>query len=264
MKPSRTIEAVTVASCVLLSSNALAAITPYREIDWSDGWQAFREVIEGRLELGTRSSQFALDTDSTAPTEEDAFLGRLYKLNAEQNAAPTKIFADFNIIEYWGVEWTWDEMAATPINFNRDVPPFGDGKVTVGGPILATYGRYPFEINPTFTVVPFVGLGYAFWKSSFDEDTWWAYGYGSPDDLAADPDPGPQPNGRRIETADDPTGFIYLGADLFFTRHWAAQLYYRKMDMNIDAAFYLGDEPRDTGSFPMSSTWWAFGVKYAF
>ena len=63
---------------------------------------------------------------------------------------------------------------------------------------------------------------------------------------------------------DDPTSFLYAGVDLFFAKHWAAQLYYRKMNMDIDATFYFANEERDTGSFPMSSTWWALGVKYAF
>lgn len=252
---------------VLATSSAFAEIKPYSEIDWSDGWQAFKDVIGGRLELGTRTSKFTLDTTSTAPTPEDAFLGNLYKLDPEQNSAPTKVFIDFNIIKYWGVEWTWDEMAARPVNFvpgEPDTPGFSDGTLTVGGPILATYGRYPFEISDQISVVPFIGLGYAFWKADFDENTWWVYGYSSPEEFAADPNPAQRGNSRRIEVGDDPTSFIYLGADLFLTQHWAAQLYYRQMDMDIDADFYLAGEVRDTGSFPMSSSWWAFGVKYAF
>ena len=78
------------------------------------------DFLKGRLELGTRITEFDLETESTAPNPDDAFLGNLYKLDPEQNTDPTKIFVDFNIIEYWGVEWTWDEMAATPINFGRD------------------------------------------------------------------------------------------------------------------------------------------------
>lgn len=261
---------VTGLACVLLASNVFAEYTPYGEIDWDDGWGGFLQFIGGRLELGTRSTSFELETTSTEPTEEAAFVGNLYRLEAEQDAAPTKFFVDFNIIKYWGVEWTWDTMAAEPINFvpEDSEDPYateqGDGVLRVEGPILGTYGRYPFEITDTISVVPFIGLGYAFWKADFEEDTWWAYGYGSEESYLADPNPGPQGAARRIDVTDDPTSFIYLGADLFITDHWAAQVYYRQMDMDIDAEFYYVEELRDSGSFPMSSTWWAFGVKYAF
>ena len=79
-----------------------------------------------------------------------------------------------------------------------------------------------------------------------------------------DPAPSPQGASRRIDVSDDPTSFFYLGADLFLTEHWAAQLYYREIDMNIDAEFYYIEELRDSGTFPMSSTWWGIGVKYQF
>jgi hypothetical protein len=270
MKLSKTIGMLALTGWCLTAPAQGAEMTRYRDIDWSEGWGAFMDVLGGRLELGTRVSEFTLETTRTAPTPEDDFLGNLYRLEAEQNTAPTKIFADFNIIKYWGVEWTWDEMAARPYNFvpedaeDPTIPERSDGKLTVEGPILATYGRYPVNLTDNIAVVPFVGVGYAFWKADFEEDTWWAYGYGSPEAFAADPNPSAQGAERRIDVKDDPTSFYYLGADVFITPHWAAQVYYRQMDMDIDAEFYYINELRDSGSFPMSSTWWAFGVKYAF
>jgi outer membrane protein W len=228
----------------------------------SASWPSFADsFFEGRFLLGTRMTRFWL-TDDSAPTNQ-AFLGAINQLDDEQDLAPTKICLDVLLGSYVALELTWDRVEATVRNYNNG---FTDGTVEMSGPVLTVMGRYP---NRTL-FVPYAGLGLALFRSSFDEEPYWHYGYASPASYRAAGSPTTPLGGKeRSLTVDDDTGLVFTaGCRAYITEHWAADLLLRHVELDPSARFrstvYGTPASQDDGHFPLSHNLLGLGMSYRF
>lgn len=183
-------------------------------------WErAYSLAIKEKLSLGLRVSDFSL-TDSHRPedtTRRKTFIGYVNELKAEDviHIQPTAYYK-FN--RYLSLEFTMDEVSARTENFNNHLT---DGVVTMSGPIFNIFASCPFW---DARVNPYIGIGYAPWKSKFSHDEWWMLGWGSPRDYEKAGSPGVANGGyeRRIYVEDD-SGIVWT-AGVNAKLHRAAEL----------------------------------------
>lgn len=225
---------------------------------------AGRAWYEGRLAVGTRATWFSLLDDKHSL--DDAFLGNLDQLEDDQDYAPYKLFAQYWFCAWGGLEVAWDQVAADVIN-EPEKGAAADGRVEMSGPIVSLMARWDNE----YIYTPYVGLGAALWSASFDHAPWHEYGYASPEEYAAAPEPRnrPQDGKTREIKVDDAIGLsVTAGCEIYLTEHWSLDLHARYLDIAADAAYqlYIGDTPhnRDEGSFPLEHVALGLGAKYTF
>jgi hypothetical protein len=226
------------------SESQVAIMTPNRE-HWF-------------FELGTRITYYKLIEDERGADGGETFLGQISNLDAEQDYAPYKLFADVMYNKYVGAEITWDKVSAATINRGGST----DGDVTLMGPIFSLIGRYP---NDTI-FTPYAGIGVAFLSGSFDEVDWWHYGWASEADYVAAGSPATyrHKKSRRI-VVDDVTAFpISMGCAIKVAGGWSADLYFRYMQADADAEFLENERVLGTGSFAMGNYAFGIGAKYVF
>ena len=217
------------------------------------------DEVEFPLEIfsiGIRFTHFQLETD-----RKNTFLGHIDKLEAIQDNAPTKLYADWWFHRYAGVELTWDRVEAR--THNDDPEGISDGNIAAQGPIATLMARYPNQTR----VTPHVGLGLAFMSISFDEEPWWALGYASPESYAELGSPSVPRNGKTREMLPDSSArgvVVVAGLDVRISRHWSADVYWRSMDLDAKMGYRIAGEVKDTKSIPLSNIAMGAGVKYVF
>jgi len=222
--------------------------------------------LQDRVEIGTRFTAFSLQDDSRPPdpTRERTYVGDINRLEDDQNLAPVKLFADVYLSPYFGVELTYDEVAARTFNWVNNS---SDGYLEMSGPIVSLIGRYPIQD----VVFPYVGLGYAWMNSSFDREPWWEWGWKSEEEYnAAGGQIAPSGVYRYMIVEDDEAVVYTLGVVVRFTDHLAADVMVRSMDISADALFYrtidgvLSEPDTKRGSFVMDHIAYGLGVRYVF
>ena len=228
-------------------------------------YEGFTSHLADHLEIGTRMVFFSLEETS------GEFIGTIDGLSEEQDAAPLKLFADWLFTPYVGVELTWDKIAGRSVTDTPDQ--HSDGVLTMSGPVIYAFGRYPFLLQldrRSYIIAPYLGLGMAFFSSEFEEDAWWGLGYNNEAQWQAAGSPSTSNNGytRRIDV-DDSTGFTVAAGCAFQVSHgFSVDLYWRYIDAETDAVYTreregIGSETF-TGHFPMASTGYGLGIRYAF
>lgn len=224
----------------------------------------YHQAIEERLELGIKFGYFSLG-HGRRPADEsrtETFLGYINELSAIQSSAP-RLVLGYRINPYLGMQVTHDRVAARTWNFNNRL---SDGVVRMSGPILNLIARYPL----TETIAPYAGLGYAPWQSSFDHDTWWTLGYGSPEAYkAAGSPPVRSENRRRLIRVDDHSGWIIGGGvEWRIHRYWLIDAAIRRHSLLADARFYHMQQGRrhliSSGDFDLSHTMFSLGLRGIF
>ena len=279
-------------------------ITPYtssKSFDWAESFawadqtvsrpdfndmtykNEFMQYLEDHLELGARITSFSLD-ETTSPDKTDSsnvtdpaddnngrYLGTIDTLTAE-NTSSLKLFVDWMFNPYIGIELTSDEIGARTYTDTDDH--HSDGTISMSGPVIYAFGRYPFQINTenyNFIIAPYLGIGFAIFSSDFHEDSWWALGYSSPAQWEQAGSP-TSPTGNYARTIDvkDSTGMVIAGGcTIKVYRGVSFDFYMRIIDADTDAVFTrtrtdTGDYEIMNGHFPMKTTGYGFGLRYAF
>jgi outer membrane protein W len=223
--------------------------------------------MEDRVEIGLRSISFQLETDHKSSSGgRDTFLGSITDLEEDNDLVPTRIFVDYLVTPFWGVELSYDKIVAATKTSSAVNAVKSDGDVELSGPILSVFGRYP---NDT-AFVPYAGLGIAFYDADFSGTAHWALGYSGPAEYAAAGSPNTSKGGRTrsMDVDVDPEFVIYGGALWNFRDHWALDLYIRQMDVDVDASFTGKVRERveqvKKGSFPMGHVAYGASMHYIF
>lgn len=203
-------------------------------------------ILSG-LEIGTRIIHVELREDEKGvgtSTRSDNFLGSIDMLDAEQDYAPTRLYAQYFFCDLLGVGISYDKVEADAGDEGGS-----DGIVGMDGPIVYAVARYHTETSFT----PFLELGVAFYNPYFDESESWA-------------DDGDYR--RYMEVENTEALVIGLGCDYSFTDNLSMNLYARMVDgATIDAQHFNSESPsrpRQTGDFNLDYFGLGIGIKYAF
>lgn len=208
-----------------------------------------------KFSIGTRITHYELTTE-----RKDFFLGHINRLEAVEDYAPTKLYADWWMCRYSGVELTWDRVEAK--THNNDPEGISDGNMVAQGPIATVLLRLP---NST-RVTPMIGVGWAFMSVSFDELPWWSLGYGSPADYEALGSPSaPRGKTREMMPKDNASGLVLTAdVDVRLAAHWSVDLYVRNMDLDAKMGYRTAGEIKAAKTIPLGNTAMGLGVKYVF
>lgn len=192
----------------------------------------YGKFIKERLSAGVRVTSFSL-THSERPPDESrrlTFIGYVNELQEDNNNLfhPTILY---KIHRHVAVEFTMDSVSAKTVNFNNHL---ADGDVVMSGPIVNLILSYPIFKD---RLAPYVGLGYASWRSTFDHNAWWRLGWDSPDafEAAGRPD---KVHGRyeRQIAVEDEAGILWtLGVNARLHRYAELDLMIRKIDLEAKA-----------------------------
>lgn len=242
-------------------------------------WQQFRDLADGRLQVGTRSTAFLL----TRP-DKDTFLGSIDRLEAQQNLWPLKGFLRWLLSPVWAVDLAWDGIRAT--TRTTDIG-HSNGDLLLAGPILSGVARRTFTRHVhshTYQITPYAGGGLAYFFGDFDHDPVWFHGFGrSPRETSDWPaaqreyqawlDEGapdwPNSGYRRTLKFDHALGLVLNGGcQIQFHRHWFADVHLRYVHMESDATFsmsWYGEVfERVHATFPLNHWTAGVGIGYAF
>ena len=167
----------------------------------------------------------------------------------------------YHVSDYVGIEVTWGEVAARTYNFNTGL---SDGVVRMNGPILEVTAQYPVFGY----LCPYLGLGYAPWKASFEHDAWWRLGWTSPEAYQAAGSP-PERQGERprLMAVEDDSAFVFmLGLTVRLHRHVDLDVLVRRMALDSKVRHYRGDPLvlEREGTFPLDHTLFGIGIHSVF
>jgi outer membrane protein W len=214
------------------------------------------EKILSRIEVGTRMTTFTLDQ------EDGEVLGTIVGIEGEPNESPTKFFANVMVLPYLGVELSYDSVKAR----TRTSSGKSDGDIEMSGPLLSAIVRIPNQTG----VIPYAGIGMAFFGADFSETAHWALGYEGPEEYEADGSPSEPLGGReRMMKVEDHTGMIIHGGLMWqFAEHWAVDVFVRQMEMESEATF-TGTvngklENEKSGVFLLDNMSYGGGIRYNF
>ncbi|NCC49754.1 MAG: hypothetical protein EOM20_00930 [Spartobacteria bacterium] len=211
----------------------------------------YKYVIKDRLALGARVTTFTLE-DTERDNREDSFLGSITKLEAEQDHTP-RVFVNYKFFRFLGVGVTWNQLRAETITHVREEGIPGDmhtdGTIDLEGFLYYVTVRLPNRTRFT----PFAEYGVAQYDANFDHDPLWRY----------------SGNNRLMVLEDADSNYYAIGLDVQIFEGLQLNLYYRKMDVDVDARYYLNDDqmvepPREESTFPMGHYAYGLGLKYAF
>jgi outer membrane protein W len=223
--------------------------------------EAWRAKLADKLTLGTRTTYSILETSSS-----DSFLGTISKLEDREDYIPWKFFAAWQFNPKWGLELTWDQIAAETITKTADQ--HSDGEFEMIGPILSSV--YRMDKHGRFA--PHAQLGVAWMQGNFNPAHWWALGYEHESDwvLLGSTDQARNEITREIEV-DDSLGLVAaLGSRIEVTPRWSGDILLRYMYLESDATFTEKRAGRpipgtgDSNTIPFSHLALGVGVAYAF
>jgi len=254
---------------VVLLLVGLAAMPQPVSADEAGGWAAFNEqYLHGKLRLGTRASWFNLrNADSgTLGSDMDAafgktFLGTIYALDEEQNYLPFKVFVGYDFTKYFGIELSYDSLKAKTVASANE--PTGrvqktDGSLTLSGPVISLIGRLPNSTDFT----PYIGVGVAFYRSSFDADSAWA--------RTENFDGNGSVRTRDMVVDNINTLVLSAGVTWNFTENWFLDCSVQAANADVNAVFEPSDNGKKThdgdvkGHFPMDYVAIRLGIGYVF
>lgn len=226
------------------------AQTPAEPSSWQD-----------HLTLGTRLTCFILQDSTSA-----SFLGTIHELDENQDYLPWKLYASWQFNPKWGLELTWDQIAADAKTSVADH--HTDGTFGLAGPILD--GVYRLDRHGRFT--PYVQCGLAWLLGDFDPEPWWGLGYPSEGVWLEYGATGEPRNGVTREiTLDDAPGLVAAaGSRVALSRRWSGDILLRYMYIESDATLtmYRQGRPipgtRASNTIPFSNLALGVGLDYAF
>jgi len=231
---------------------ALSAVVTLGRVDAAeaDGWWK-------NFEIGTRSTYFWIRDDKRGATQLPGNAGNYYgsinELVEVEDPWPLKIFVDYKINPYWGVELTWDQIKAktyTQVDPTSGWGGYSDGTLSLIGPEASVFARYP---NDTI-FTPYAGVGAVYYFASNTENGDWAHPYGD------------------FYQAFDPNntwGWVfYGGCAIPLSGPWSADLFVRYTKVGVDGTHYQGFGAADSiggqFTFPLSNVSAGLGVRYSF
>ena len=236
--------------------------------DYDSEWDDFYENwIKGKLSIGLTYSIFRLTDGDRPANREDDFLGNINEL---QDAHENNIFPilEYQACDYLNLGLTYTKIGARTMNFNNHE---SDGDAELKGPVIIAELTYPLWEK---RLHPHIGLGVAFLKGDFNEDTWWNLGYASPESWEAYGKPTKktrQNHYRDIEVDDQTKVFFTAGLSYRPHPHVKLDVSYRRISLDPDCNFaydygsnHGGRAIRNYGDFDMSGYFWLFTVSYIF
>ncbi len=240
------------------ASRPMAPETPVVQAPESVPAESVPAKAEGTMErfsIGTRITWFELET-----TRKNTFLGHIDELEAIQDGTPDKLYADWWFHRYVGAEVSLERVEAR--THNDDPEGISDGNLLAEGFAVSLLGRYANQSR----ITPFAGVGVAFLSIAFDEEPWWALGYGSPEDYERLGRPAvARGKTREMLPEDSGEGFIVAaGADIRLFRHLSASLYWRYMDLDTKMGYRTAGEEKAPKEIPLSNMAYGAGLKYVF
>ncbi len=217
------------------------------------------DFLKDRLQIGLRSVvSRSLDEDDSGHKGgtygSGTYLGTIYGLDLQQNAAPVRPFITAWFVRYVGIEVAYDFWEADTLAM--DIPysykEKSDGSLTLKGPTLSLLLRYPNASGFT----PWGGFGVGFFSADFDATAAWASSWGG--------------SRKRVMDCDSVTATILTGGLTWeFIDHWNVDLSAQYIsNADVDAVFrgYTNgvEDTTQPGHFPMDN--WAFrlGLSYSF
>lgn len=231
---------IAAAAAVMFSAWAAQAAQPEANADAAQG-----DSIWNGLEIGTRSIHVELREDSRGTgtrTREDNFLGSIDMLDAEQDYAPTRLYAQYFFLDFLGIGASYDKVEADAADEGGS-----DGIVGVDGPIFYLVGRY---LNDS-AFTPFAEVGMAYYHAYFEESKDWADG-----------------GARYMDVESTEALVLALGCDYAVTDNLSINLYARLVDgATLDGKHFNSDNPsrpRQVGDFNLDYFGAGLGLKYAF
>lgn len=248
--------------------------------------KTIRDFLNGRLEMGFRSSRFSLDTRRLPNGEH--FIGTINELAAVQDSSWDFYFAVFPIRNL-GIEYTTEKTRARTFTLSDDN--HSDGDVLVKGKVFSVVLRLPIEqllqlthehlqwprqlestaagIAARFT--PYVGFGLTRdWSGAFLHAPWWQYGYPSPQDYEDAGSPRrPRAGYTREMRVEDPeldADVFTIGISVHLWEGVTVDLSRRDVSVSpVRADYYRwGRYTGQSAAFPMDYSSTAIALKYAF
>ena len=201
------------------------------------------EAGTGSWMIGTRVTHFDLLDDTRGSQGQDSFMGSIYMLKDEQDHAPNKLFLQYCLVKspFWtGV--SYDHLRAAAWDDGGT-----DGTVDIEGFVPYVQARW---VNET-RMVPYVEVGLAFYKASFDESEDWSDGGRRTVDLDS--------NVMGREIAGGVAVRVYEGLSIDF--------YAQYMDVDdIEGSYSVdGGYSKDGDAiFTMSHVTYGIGAQYQF
>jgi outer membrane protein W len=199
--------------------------------------------------------------------------GNITSVDEHQDYLPYKPTIQLNFFKNWALEFTYDRFKATTTN-SYVVPGSHDGDLVWTPFMLGLQFRWPLYKK---TLVPYLTGGVSYNKVEFNENPWYKWGFGSPEDYEEWTSQGRKPedypnNGyRRDFRPEDSWGtYLGLGIDYFFTPHWALNLDWRYHWARTNFRYILAygegaDVTVDTrGTFNLEQWIIGLGIKYFF
>jgi outer membrane protein W len=226
----------------------------------SQGAKIFDDYFVGHLQLGTRSAYRALTKKDSGHRGgysykgNGTYLGTIYGLDEEQNAAPLNFYINYYFNKYIGIEINYDKIEAQTVAVNPStMVDKTDGNVTLSGPTLNLLVKYP---NST-QFAPYCGIGLGFYSGDFDPDPEWEWSS--------------QYDGHAYNhmDVDNVVGVILTaGVEWNFDINWSADLSVQYINADVDATYhgYYDDVlyTTQTGHFPMNNVAFRLGFSYKF
>ena len=199
----------------------------------------YGRVLKNRLEIGTRSTCFALLENKRDTPRENSFVGTVNRLKEDQHLAPFKPYVQYKVLSFLGVGASYDDFGAEAWD-NEGT----DGTAELSGPMVYLLASYP---NP-FPLVPFCELGAAFYSAEFHKSSGWGH----------------DRSNKHIDLNDPKGYYVALGCDVLVHKRWTVNLYGRYTNVDVDGSWFDGTKTHDNVIFTMSHASIGLGVKYCF
>lgn len=218
----------------------------------------FDNYIKDHLQIGIRSAYRVLTDDDSGHRGgvygSGTYLGTIYGLDEEQNAAPMLINMTYFFNKYLGIELAYDRIEAETAAIDSvTLLEKTDGDVILAGPTISLIGQYRNSTN----FIPYAGVGFGLYFGSFDADSEWT--------LSS------EYNGAAYNHMEIDNVFgllITAGTKWLLLNNWALDLSVQYVKVDPDATYtgyYYGQKyTTQTGHFPMDNVALRLGVVYNF
>ena len=193
--------------------------------------------------LGTRSLFVNLLADSKGRPFENSFVGSITKLEADQDYAPVRPYAQITALvgpAELGLGISYDSLTVATMDSDG-----GDGDIVMDCWMAYLVAAYPNKTRFT----PFGEVGLASYQNTFEPFASWAE------------------NGKREFALENSQSIYYAGGcDITLGGNWSANLYLRYMDVEVDGEYiFRGDSrPSEPFTFTLEHMAYGVGVKYTF
>lgn len=244
-----------------------SAYSSYRRSSYAPPEESFYDsFIKGRLSIGLALYTVSLDVDDRPQDElwEKTFVGYVNQLTEEDDTGFTPVFS-YYLCDYLRFGLQYNKVTARTMNYNVHS---SDGYVDCQGPVVTLEGSLPLLDD---MLIPHVGVGAAFYRGGFHEDSWWHHGFGSNERYLALRQHETGAGHYREIDVDDTVGFM-LTAGVSFrpVSHLELDLSVRTISANVDCTYkyvYVRNKEviiMDEGDFDLDNVSVMFSLSYVF